>query len=104
MKTKLCPLFPGAFYKYSIDLSNETFTLSFRWNSREQQWIMKIDDAEGVEIARSIALVPLYPLVAQLSLEKPAGDFLLIPIEKTSPEITKPRELYKTHELIYVAT
>lgn len=103
MNYKLCPLFSNAFYKYTIDLSNETFTLSFRWNDRSQQWIMKIEDAEGFEIARNIALVPLYPLVTQLSLERPAGDFILIPIERTSPQTVRPRDIQKTHQLYYVA-
>ncbi len=103
MKIKQCPLFSGAWYKYTKDLSNETFELSFRWSDRSQQWVMKIADAEGVVVARSIALVPLFPLTEQLSLEKPVGEFVLVPIEKTSPEIPNPREIYKTHQLYYIS-
>jgi hypothetical protein len=102
MIVKKCPLFPQPFYKYTVDLSNETFTLSFRWNGRLEQWLMSIEDAEGKIIARGIALVPLYPLTDQLSLESPVGDFILVPVERTSPSIPIPREIYKTHKLVYV--
>ncbi len=100
---KQCPLFSQAFYKYTVDLSNETYTLSFRWNDRSEQWMMDIEDAEGNTLTKGIALVPVYPLIEQLALESPPGEFILLPIEETSPQIANPREIYKTHQLIYIA-
>lgn len=96
-----CPLFPEAFYKYTIDLSGETYALSFRWNGRCSQWMMDIETSEGEVVAKGVALVPVYPLTSQLSLEHPAGDFVLVPVDRTAPQITRPREIYKTHYLVY---
>lgn len=101
MKITICPLFDSPFYTYTIDLSGETFTLTFRWNERAEQWLMDIEDAENDKIARGVALVPHYLLIDQLSLVKPVGEFVLAPYDSTSPQIDNPRELYKTHYLIY---
>ncbi len=98
-----CPLYDAAFYTYTIDLSGDTFSLTFRWNERAGQWLMEIDDAEGNKLARGIALVPFYPLVRQLSLPSPSGEFLLVSYDTTSPQILNPREIYKTHYLFYVS-
>lgn len=101
MSVELCPLFEAAYYTYTIDLSGETFSLTFRWNERAQQWLMDIEDAQNEKIARGVALVSLYPLLEQLSLVKPVGEFVLVPYDTTSPQIDNPRELYKTHYLVY---
>lgn len=99
-----CPLFEKPFYSYTIDLSDETFALTFRYSNRAQQWFMSIEDAEENVLVRNVGLVPYYPLLQQYALENIPGDFLLIPIEEsdlTSASIPNPREIYKTHWLLY---
>lgn len=101
MTAVICPLYKEAYYTYSIDLSDETYSLTFRWNSRLQQWMMDIDDSEDASVVRGVPLVPVYPLLAQYSLGKPVGQFYLMPVEMTSPEVPIPREIYKSHYLVY---
>lgn len=101
MSSTICPLYNKPFYTYSIDLSNETYSLTFRWSDRLQQWLMDIVDADDNTIIQGVPLVPTYPLTMQYSLEKPTGEFFLMPIEVTSPDIAKPREIYKSHYLVY---
>lgn len=99
-----CPLFETSFYSYTIDLSDDTYTLTFRWSDRANQWFLSVDDAEENNIVRSIALVPYYPLLQQLSLDVPEGDFFLLPIEEadlTSASIPDPRRIYQTHFLVF---
>jgi len=103
MRTE-CPLFPEPYYSFTIDLSSETYTLTFRWNDRAEQWFMMIEDAEENVLIRNIALVPYYPLLQQYSLKEPLGEFILIPIEESdlaTAFIKEPREIYKTHWLLY---
>lgn len=101
MTITICPLYKESYYTYSIDLSSETYTLTFRWNERLEQWLMDVKDSDDITIIRSVPLVPTYPLTFQYSLEKPIGEFFVIPIEMTSPNIPDPREIYKTHYLVY---
>jgi|AntDeeMetagen681_2_1112603.scaffolds.fasta_scaffold26967_2 hypothetical protein len=101
MSVIVCPLYNDPYYNYSIDLSSETFILTFRWSARSEQWLMDIDNSEGDKIIRGVALVPRYSLTDQYSLEKPLGDFYLIPYGPTTPNIPEPRQLHKTHFLVY---
>ena len=104
MARVICPLYSEAFYSYTIDLSDEAYTLTFRWNGRSQQWFMSIDDSEENNIVRSVALVPFYPLLNQYSLDKPEGEFLLLAYSGEGPEnasIPDPRNLPQTHFLVY---
>ena len=104
MAKVFCPLFDSPFYSYTIDLSDEAYTLTFRWNGRANQWFMSIDDSEENNIIRSIALVPSYLLLEQYSLDKPEGDFLLVPFSGEGFEnasIPDPRNIQQTHFLVY---
>lgn len=99
-----CPLFSRPFYSYTVDLSDQTFSLTFRYSNRAQQWFMTIEDAEENILVRNVGLVPYYPLLQQYALEDVPGDFLLVPIEQsdlTNASIPNPREIYKTHFLIH---
>ncbi len=100
----VCPLYSDPYYSYTIDLSGDAYTLTFRWSSRSEQYIMSIDDAEDNNIIRSVALVPYYPLIQQYALENPIGEFFLMPLEQSGIEnssIPDPRRVDKTHILLY---
>lgn len=103
MATTVLDLFEDAYYTYSIDLDNEVFNLTFRWNSRAGQWMMSIADSNGDDIILNIPLVPAYPLLSQFSLEKPVGEMFLLPLNKEEmyQPIPDPRHVYRTHFLIY---
>jgi len=99
-----CPLFQDPFYSYSIDLSGDTYILTFRYSSRSQGYLLDIEDAEENTIIRGIKLVPVYPLTQQYSLENPIGEFFLLPIEQTdiaNSGIPNPRRVDQTHVLYY---
>lgn len=103
MRTQ-CPLYPGTFYTYSIDLSDETYNLTFRYSKRSDACLMDVEDAEENMIIRGMKLVPIYAMNLQYSLEKPEGLFFLVPKENytlASSGVPNPKELYKTHTLIY---
>lgn len=101
MTSTICPLYEDAYYSYSVNLSGESYTLTFRWSDRCQQWMMDIEDSSGEVILLGVTLVPYFPLIQRYSLEKPLGEFYLVAIEKTSLAIQNPREIYKTHFLVY---
>lgn len=99
-----CPLYNKPYYSYTIDLSSETFTLTFRYSTRSEIYVMDIEDAEENSLIRSVPLVPTYPLLQQYSLPSPLGEFILIPIERTGLEgsaVQDPRRVDKTHLLVY---
>lgn len=99
-----CPLFEESYYSYSIDLEDDAFVLTFRYNERAEQWIMSIADAEENVLVRNIALVPMYPLINQYALSSLSGEFILIPIEGvgiSSSYIQNPRQIYQSYLLIY---
>lgn len=100
----ICPLYNSPYYSYTIDLSGETYTLTFRYSSRSEQYLLDIANAEEENLIRGIGLVPYYQLLQQYSLEAPIGEFILLPIEETGIEgsaIPDPRRIDKTHTLFY---
>lgn len=99
-----CPLFNNPYYNYTIDLSGDTYTLTFRYSSRADNYLMGIQDAEENYIIRGVKLVPILPLTFQYSLETPIGEFFLLPIEDTeirNSNIPDPRRVDQTHFLVY---
>ncbi len=85
-------------------MSGETYTLTFRYSSRSEQYLLDIANAEEDNLIRGIGLVPYYQLLQQYSLEAPIGEFVLLPIEETGIEgstIPNPRRLDRTHILFY---
>lgn len=99
-----CPLFNNPYYSYTIDLSGDTYTLTFRYSSRANNYLMDIQDAEDNYIIRGVKLVPVLPLTFQYSLENPKGQFFLLPYEDTTTAnsaIPDPRRVDRTHFLIY---
>ncbi len=103
MATVYCPLYEDAYYSYDINLDEEAFTLTFRWNSRLDYYVMDIQDAEEEYILQGVAVVPSYPLIEQYSLSELSGDFFLVPVDSNSlfEPIPDPRNMHETHFLIY---
>jgi len=105
MSSVLCPLFNSPYYSYTIDLSRQTYTLTFRYNSRSQGYSMDIFNAEETPLIRNVQLVPNYPLIRQFSLSEIPGEFVLVPIEETTlatSGIPNPRRVDQTHALVYL--
>ena len=46
MALKKLPLYSDSLYSYETDLDDESFTLTFRWNSRLGFYVMDIENAE----------------------------------------------------------
>lgn len=98
-----CPLYGDAYYSYDIDLEDEAYTLTFRWNSRMELYVMDIEDAEEDVVIQGVVLVPMFPLIGQYVVEGLTGDFFLVPVDTTDPyqPIPDPRNTYKSHYLVY---
>lgn len=103
MASTILPLYSDPFYSYNIDIDNEAFRFTFRWNQRAEQWFMSITDSDDTVIIYNVALVATYPILRQFSLEKPVGEFYLVPIDESElwRPIPDPRNLFKTHFLVY---
>lgn len=103
MSTVVCPLINNPYYSYSIDLDQETYTLTFRYNERAESYELSIEDAEENLIVANVMLVPGYPLLDQYRLDNPVGVFFLVPYEQETifNDIPDPRRIDKTHFLIY---
>lgn len=105
MAVQNCPLFDSPFYSYTMDLSRDTYTLTFRYSSRSEGYLMDIFDAEENPVVRNIKLVPLTALLDQYSLSTPEGDFVVLPNENTDlseSSVVNPRRIFETHSLYYI--
>jgi hypothetical protein len=49
-----------------VVLDGSTFTLEFRWNTREQAWYLNVSDEAGVLIRGSVKVVVNWPLAARV--------------------------------------
>ncbi len=103
MSVTYCPLYNDAYYSYDIDLNDETFTLTFRWNSRMEQYVMDVQDAEEEYVIQGAALVPAFPILRQYSLEELDGDFIVAPYEEASlfSPVPEPRNLADSHFMVF---
>lgn len=101
--TTILPLYSDPYYTYTIDLDNQMFRFTFRWNSRADQWMMSISDSEDNAITVNIPLVPAHPLLHQLSLERLEGEMFLLPLNPSDQykPVPDPRRIYRTHFLVY---
>ncbi len=104
MALKKLPLYSNSLYSYETDLDDESFTLTFRWNSRLDFYVMDIENAEEEYIIQGVPLVPSYPLLLQYSLSELEGDMFLVPYETSSEfaPIPDPRYTSETHYLVYI--
>lgn len=65
-------------YTFRIVLSNITYTLQLRYNTRMDRWFMQIQDAVGNPIVSGLPLLQRYsPLLQYRTLAVPAGDILI---------------------------
>ncbi len=61
-------------FSLQVELDGTTFTLEFRWNSRDGAWYMNLEDAEGTHILSGIKVVADWPLGARFQVAGlPAG-------------------------------
>lgn len=86
-------------YSFKIDLEGVTYTLSFRYNTRDTVWIMDIADEGENIILSGISLV-----LGTILLERftngniPPGDFFILSLEDGTSEAT--RENFGTDVLL----
>lgn len=77
-------------YSFKIDLEGVTYTLSFRYNTRDVIWAMDVADEGGVIILSGIPLV-----LGTILLERfpdsniPPGDFFVLNLEDETAEATR---------------
>ena len=77
-------------YSFKIDLEGTTYTLSFRYNTRDTVWVMDIAD-EG----ENIILSGITLLLGTILLERfpnsniPPGDFFILSLEDETSEATR---------------
>lgn len=66
------------YYKFRIQLSGVTYSLSFRFNGRMNRWILDINDASGNQILSGIPLLILRNFLGQYrTLNIPEGIMLV---------------------------
>jgi hypothetical protein len=64
-------------YDMQVVLENVTYTLEFRWNTRESAWYMDLKAEDDDPIVTSVKIVVDFPLCARLNdPRRPSGYFL----------------------------
>lgn len=103
MQTLVLPLrIDSPWYSFIITLSEVVFTLTFRYNSRMDRWIMDIADASGNDILAGIPLLILRDLTGQYVIDGlPPGTFYVV--DSTNQNTQPSRDSWGvTHSLRYV--
>jgi len=69
----------SAFFTMTVDLDNETFALTFRWNGRESAWYMDLCQEDQTVIAGGIKVVPQIDLTSRFrAIGSPLGSIVAI--------------------------
>lgn len=90
------------YFRFATELEGRTFTLTFRWNSRVQQWRMDLGDGEGNLLIVGIGCVLGVPLLENAQGEQyPPGVFFFIDTTGQNREMAY-EDLGRRVELVYV--
>ena len=73
------PMFDSASFKETMTLDNNTYQLSFYWNTQCQAWFMDISGADGTPLVSGVKLILNYSLLAQHpEASLPPGIFIIL--------------------------
>lgn len=91
-------------WRQQIELNNETFILSFKWNALNEYWSMNIFDQNESPIALGVKIVTQFNLTEQLVQEgMPKGDIVCQNIIGGFEKI-KRDDMGLTNELVFYET
>jgi hypothetical protein len=98
---QIIPFKEPAQWQEQIELDNQTFVLSFRWNAMNEYWVMDILTRDLVPIILGIKVVANYNLTAQYVNDgKPTGDIVCQNIIEGEGKIQR-LDMGEITELIY---
>ena len=80
MATLTIPCRPSVpHYQAQVALEGRTYTLTFRWNAREEAWFLSIGDAAGNIVLANRKVVLSFPLTSRFRLPGlPPGEFVAV--------------------------
>lgn len=104
---QIIPFKEPASWKMQINLTNQIFNLSFKWNAMNGYWVMSISDRNDNPIIYGIKVVTNYDLTAQFVVSgMPLGDIVCqniisewIDITRFAMGVTDELIYYEPHEL-----
>ena len=71
---ELIPVQDSSYFSELVDLDEVTFSLTFRWNGREEAWYFDIDEQDRSGIVRGQKLLPFVNLTERWAdARMPAG-------------------------------
>lgn len=74
---RLIPAIDAAFWTQLVDLDNTTFTLTYRYNTRETAWYFDIGEQNGTVIVGGLKLVPNMNLTGRFADSRlPLGELI----------------------------
>ena len=101
---EIIPFKDNAQWKQQIELNNETFILSFKWNALNEYWSMNIYDQNESPLVLGIKIVTQFNLTEQLVQSgMPQGDILCENIIGGFEKI-KRNDMGLTNELVFFET
>lgn len=83
------PLYPDAYYTYSIALEGNSYVFEFVYNERMQLYTFSLLDAENTPIIQGEALVPYYPMLIDYALPDLTGFMWMELKSQMNPESYK---------------
>ena len=89
-------------FREEIDIDNNTYFLTFDWNSREESWSIKIADADENTILSDIKIVSNYELISIFTDERlPKGQLFCLDMVGNGDKINQ-TELGDRYKLLYL--
>lgn len=104
-KTVQLPLFEDTMYTYNINLENDQFSFTFRWNEVSACWYFDITDINDDEVVSGISMVIQYPMCNHLNLIKHGltGHFVILPNSNTkNRDVSSQNTIPQFYSMFYV--
>lgn len=85
------PLYNDPDYNYTVNLQGNSYTLDFKYNERVGLYYLSLYTADNIPVAVGVGLVPLYPIMQDLALNRLTGFFWM---EEKANIISEPYKVY----------
>ena len=76
---KILPIQDSPYFSQLIDLDIVTYSVTIRWNDREEAWYLDIDEQDKTPIVQSLKLVSIGNLTGRWADSRlPSGDIFVV--------------------------
>lgn len=104
MKYVDIPLYPSAYYSYTVSLEGQAYTITIRWNNRDQSWFMDLVGDDNTPLLNGVKIIPDFPITQDYPIDGLSGFFYLESKSDidSAQYINSPRLLHQYFNFFYV--